>query len=94
MAKAKGKCHLMCCAVPPEVVERIRQSVAEGRGRSMFDIDSHKHAAMCRCGVPRKPPGIMKLVNDDGLCVVHPDKPPQRWTRGAGRGEEDSDSPD
>lgn len=85
MAKAKSQCKLSCCTVSDEVKARIKESVEAGRGKSMFDSETQRHGAMCRCGVPRKPPGIMKHVNDDGLCVVHPDKPPQPWTRGAGR---------
>lgn len=83
-AKPKATCKLSCCTVTDEVKERIRESVEAGRGKSMFDgANSKTHAAMCRCGVPRKPPGISKHINDDGLCPVHPEAPPQRWTRGA-----------
>jgi hypothetical protein len=72
-----------------EMAKRIRVSVEEGRGKSMFDVDDstdmdRMHGPMCRCGVPRKPPGISKHVNDDGRCTVHPDREPQPWTRGAG----------
>jgi len=80
---AKNQCKLHCCAVSDSVKAAIRASVAEGRGKSMFDTDSKLFGPNCRCGVPRKPPGIMKHVDDDGLCVVHPDMPPQPWTRGA-----------
>lgn len=65
------------------MTERIRKSVEAGRGKSMFDGEIASHGPQCRCGVPRKPPGISRHVNDDGLCVVHPDRPPQPWTRGA-----------
>ncbi len=71
------------------VAARIRASVESGRGKSMFPDDPAAvmplFGAQCRCGVPRKPPGIMKHVNDDGLCIAHPDRPPQPWTRGAGQ---------
>ncbi|MCX4912855.1 hypothetical protein [Streptomyces sp. NBC_00687] len=36
----------------------------------------------CRCGVLRKPQGLAKYIDDDGLCVVHPDKPPQPYVPG------------
>lgn len=71
----------------PERVAEIRESVARGRGRSMFDDPTPDmdrfHGPMCRCGVPRKPSGISKHVDDDGLCTVHPDGAPQPWVRGA-----------
>lgn len=67
-----------------EMILRVRASVEERRGKSMFDNAGASHGPMCRCGVPRKPPGISKHVNDDGRCTVHPDRPPQPWTRGAG----------
>lgn len=38
--------------------------------------------AQCRCGVPRKPPGLAKHVIDDGKCIVHPDKPPEPYVPG------------
>lgn len=79
MAKGKRKSSGQ---LSPEIVKRIRDSVEQGRGKSMFDQESRMFGPNCRCGVPRKPPGIMKYVDDDGLCVVHPDKPPQPWTRG------------
>lgn len=82
-SKAKTNCKLSCCSVSDELKESIRQSVEEGRGKSMFASESAAFGPQCRCGVPRKPPGIMKHVNDDGLCIVHPDAPPQPWTRGA-----------
>jgi hypothetical protein len=74
-----------------EMTERIRQSIEEGRGRSMFDTDDPTdldrfHGAMCRCGVPRKPAGISRHVADDGLCTVHPDRPAQPWVLGADPG--------
>lgn len=66
------------------MISRIRASVADGRGKSMFDdAVGVSHGPMCRCGVPRKPPGISKHVSDDGRCTVHPDRAPQPWTRGA-----------
>ncbi len=72
-----------------EMIARIRVSIAEGRGKSMFDIEDSSnldrfHGAMCRCGIPRKPAGISRHVDDDGLCVVHPDRPAQPYVRGAG----------
>lgn len=71
-----------------EMITRVRASIEAGKGRSMFDNPTpamnRLHAAMCRCGVPRKPSGISKHVNDDGLCTVHPDRPAQPWVRGAG----------
>jgi len=85
-SKAKSQCKLSCCTVTPEVKAAIAASVAEGRGKSMFSDENNLFGPNCRCGVPRKPPGIMKHVDDDGLCVVHPDLPPQPWTRGADRG--------
>jgi hypothetical protein len=85
-SKAKSQCKLHCCAVSDETAARIRASVEKGRGKSMFPDDPAEGMPMfgpqCRCGVPRKPPGA---VNDDGLCVVHPDRPPQPWTRGVDR---------
>jgi len=66
-----------------EMILRVRASVAAGRGKSMFDDPPASHGAMCRCGVPRKPAGISRHVNDDGLCTVHPDRPPQPWVLGA-----------
>lgn len=88
---AKVQCKFACCAISDEVRERIRASVEEGRGRSMFDNPTPEmnrmHGVQCRCGVPRKPPGISKHVDDDGLCFVHPEQPPQQWTRGAGHGD-------
>lgn len=70
-----------------EMIVRVRASVAESRGRSMFDDPDgsldRMHGPMCRCGVPRKPPGTSRHVNDDGRCAVHPDRGPQPWTRGA-----------
>lgn len=75
-------------AVSPERMAEIRASVEAGRGRSMFDDATEDmdrfHGPMCRCGVPRKPSGISRHVNDDGLCTVHPDRPPQPWVRGVG----------
>lgn len=92
---AKNQCQLSCCSVSDELKEKIRLSAEATRGRSMFDppggvtddLDRF-HGAMCRCGVARKPPGISAKVNDDGLCTVHPDKPPQPWVRGAGHGRD------
>lgn len=89
---AKNTCKLSCCQVSEERKAEIRASAEATRGRSMFDpadgvtddLDRF-HGAQCRCGVPRKPPGISRHVNDDGLCVVHPEVPPQKWVRGAGR---------
>lgn len=81
-APAKPKCNFHCCQLSEETVQRIKESTEAGRGRSMFD-DAAAFGPMCRCGVPRKPPGLAKYVKDDGMCVVHPDKPPQSWTRGA-----------
>lgn len=82
---AKNQCSLSCCTVSVELRAAIAVSVEEGRGKSMFDSASPRmHGAMCRCGVPRKPPGLAKHVADDGLCPVHPGQPPQRWSRGAG----------
>jgi hypothetical protein len=79
---------MSCCTVTDEVRERIRASVEAGRGLSMFDNPTPEmermHGVQCRCGVPRKPGGISKHVDDDGICPAHPDKPPQSWTRGAG----------
>ncbi len=66
-----------------EMILRVRASVEEGRGKSMFDGEVSSFGPMCRCGVPRKPPGISKYINDDGLCTVHPDRPAQPWVRGA-----------
>lgn len=87
-SKAKSTCKMSCCTVSPETRERIRLSVEEGRGKSMFPSDPAEDmplfGAQCRCGVPRKPGNISKHVNDDGLCIVHPDQPVQPWTRGAG----------
>lgn len=74
--------------VSPERLAEIRLSVQESHGRSMFaeptpDMNRF-HAAMCRCGVHRKPAGISKHVNDDGRCTVHPERAPQPYVRGAG----------
>jgi hypothetical protein len=66
-----------------KMIERVRASVEERRGKSMFDGATASHGPMCRCGVPRKPPGISKHVDDDGRCTVHPDRPPQPWVQGA-----------
>lgn len=93
MAKAKKcqvghkgcDCTLICCSVPPDRVEEIRAGIEATRGRSMFAGSAP--AVQCRCGVPRKPPGISKYVNDDGKCLVHPDREPERYTRGAERYE-------
>lgn len=57
----------------------------------MFETDDQAlmdrfYGVQCRCGVPRKPSGIAKHVEDDGMCFVHPDAPPQPWARGAGGG--------
>lgn len=75
-------------SLPDDVVQRIRDSVTAGRGRSMFPEDPDEpmpmFGAQCRCGINRKPAGLAKHVQDDGLCIVHPDKPPQPWVRGAG----------
>lgn len=78
--------------ISDERIAEIRASAEASRGRSMFDpADGNTtdldrfHGAMCRCGVDRKPPGISKHVNDDGLCTVHPDRPPQKWVRGVSR---------
>lgn len=66
----------------------IRRSIEEGRGKSMFQDPTPEmdrmHGPMCRCGVPRKAPGISKHMDDDGRCTVHPDRAPQPWVRGAG----------
>lgn len=93
-SKAKSTCKLSCCSVSDELKASIRASAEAGRGKSMFDGGDDStdldrfHGAMCRCGVPRKPPGLAKHMNDDGRCAVHPDAPPQRWTRGAeGQGD-------
>jgi hypothetical protein len=83
-SKAEKDCKAHCCAVSDELKESIRASVEEGRGRSMFDGAPASHGAMCRCGLARKPPGLALHVQDDGICVVHPDRPPQPWVRGAG----------
>ncbi len=45
----------------------------------------------CRCGVHRKPAGLTKHVIDDGKCIVHPDKPAEKYVRGAGPQKESSD---
>lgn len=83
MAKASKK-----PAITAERLEEIRASAADGRGRSMFDDPTPEmdrlHGPMCRCGVPRKPAGTSKHVDDDGKCTVHPDAPAQPWVRGAG----------
>lgn len=86
MAKPKKKTKADLEAEAREaMVARVRLSVEERRGKSMFDdANDRMHGAMCRCGVPRKAPGISKHVNDDGLCTVHPDRPPQPWVKGAG----------
>lgn len=86
---AKNACKLSCCQVSAERKEEIRLSAEATRGKSMFDVEDSTnmdrfHGAMCRCGVDRKPPGLAKMVADDGLCTVHPDMPPQKWVRGAG----------
>lgn len=84
MAKSSKK-----AAISEERLKEIAASAHSGRGKSMFDNPTDDmnrfHRSTCRCGVPRKPPGISKHVDDDGLCTVHPDRPPQPWTRGAGR---------
>jgi hypothetical protein len=67
-----------------EMVLRVRASVASGRGKSMFDGEVRNFGPMCRCGIRRKPSGISKHVADDGLCIVHPDKPPEPYVPGAG----------
>lgn len=76
--------------VSAERLEEIRASVVAGRGKSMFDDPTPEmnrlHGPMCRCGVPRKPPGISRHVNDDGRCTVHSDQPPQPWVRGVSDG--------
>lgn len=94
-APAKNQCKLSCCQVSDARKEEIRLSAEATRGRSMFDpadgntTDMDRfHGAMCRCGVDRKPPGISRMVNDDGLCTVHPDVAPQKWVRGAGHGRD------
>jgi len=72
-----------CCAVSSEVAERIRESVAAGRRKSMFeDVNPRMFGIQCRCGVRRKPPGLAKHVNDDGMCPVHPEKPAQPYVPG------------
>jgi hypothetical protein len=76
-------------ALSEERKAEIRASADETRGRSMFDGETPGFGPQCRCGVPRKPPGLAKHVQDDGMCVVHPDKPPQPWTRGAERVPDD-----
>lgn len=86
-AAKKTTCKMSCCAVSVERKAEIRELADASRGRSMFPDDPEEplpmFGAQCRCGVPRKPPGIMRHVDDDGRCVVHPDVPPQPWTRGA-----------
>ena len=89
---AKDKCNFHCCTLPDDVGERIRESVEAGRGRSMFDTDdptnlNRFHGAQCRCGVHRKPPGLALHMADDGSCPVHPDREPERWSRGAERAD-------
>ena len=86
----KASCKFNCCAISDELAAQIKASADATRGKSMFDVEDATnldrfHGAMSRCGVPRKPPGISKHMDDDGLCVVHPDNPPQPWTRGAER---------
>lgn len=90
--KPKAQCKLSCCTVSDETKARIKESVEATRGKSMFPDDPATPMALfgaqCRCGVRRKPPGLAKHVTDDGLCMVHPDRPPQPWTRGAERYEQ------
>lgn len=77
-------------SLPDDVVQRIRDSVIAGRGKSMFREPGEPmplFGAQCRCGINRKPAGLAKHVEDDGLCIVHPEKPPQPWVRGAGHGK-------
>lgn len=69
------------------MIARIRLSIEARRGKSMFDdTPSRMHGPMCRCGIPRKAPGISMYVNDDGRCTVHPDRPPVIWVRGVNDG--------
>lgn len=88
-ARGKGPTKAELAAVArEEMILRVRRSVAEGRGKSMFDGAPASHGPQCRCGVPRKPPGISKHVNDDGMCIVHPEREPQPYVRGAESYEE------
>lgn len=84
MAAKKGQ-----ASISPERVEEIKRSAEASRGRSMFDDPTPDmdrfHAAMCRCGVHRKPSGLALHVVDDGLCTVHPDRPAEPYVRGADR---------
>lgn len=86
---AKSACKLSCCAISDERKAEIAASAEASRGKSMFDVEDSSnmdrfHGAMCRCGVDRKPAGLARMVADDGLCTAHPNKPPQKWVRGAG----------
>jgi hypothetical protein len=54
-AKGPTKAELEAIA-RQAMIERVRASVEEGRGKSMFE-GAERHGPMCRCGVPRKPPG-------------------------------------
>lgn len=74
--------------IRPARLAEIRESVAAGRGKSMFADPTPEmnrmHGAMCRCGVHRKPSGLARHVIDDGKCTVHPDGVPEPYVRGAG----------
>lgn len=80
-ARKKGQ-----ASISPERLAEIRESVEAGRHRSMFSDptpDMNRfHGPMCRCGVPRKPSGISRYVNDDGKCVIHAEELPEPYVRG------------
>lgn len=61
--------------------ERLAEIRAGARRRGSW-ISGASLKPTCRCGVLRKPPGLAKHIDDDGLCVVHPDKPPQPYVPG------------
>lgn len=60
----------------PEVLAAIRADALSGQSWAAG-------GPTCRCGVPRKPSGLSKHVNDDGKCTVHPNKPPEPYVPGA-----------
>lgn len=60
-------------------VARIRQSIVDQRGKSMFEGAEGRSGPMCRCGLYRKPAGLAKHVVDDGSCPTHPGVVQRGW---------------
>lgn len=70
-------------AISPERLAEIKESARRPASEDAASIRSL--GPTCRCGVRRKPAGLAKHVIDDGLCVVHPERPPQPYVPGVGK---------